>query len=387
MYRTILLPLIASILIIGSAGITGCAEQQEPGPKPIIVGYVGGFNRNIVDPSMIDPHRLTHINYAFVDVKDNRAWLTHEETDTVNFRLLNGLKMINPDLKILISVGGWTWSKNFSDAVLSDTACFNFAQSAVDIMMKYDLDGVDIDWEYPGMIGDGNVYRPEDRQGYTNLFRDLREILDEVSKETGRQYLVTTAIGGSREFLQHTELEKAQDYLDYICLMAYDFDGTYDNMSSHHSNLYTPANMPWIYSGDVCIQNMKAVGVHPGKIVLGVPFYGKGKIVKSADNNGLYQIPVRPMFGGGYTFLKDSLVNQKGFVRYWDEASQAPYLFNAERNIFITYDDEESMKLKCDYILDNKLGGIMFWEYFGDRKYDLLDIINRSFGYTHPALE
>ena len=132
--------------------------------KHIIIGYVGGFRQNIIEPSSIDAKGLSHINYAFVDIKDNRAWLHNEKTDTVNFRKLNELKNINPDLKILISIGGWTWSKNFSDAVLTDTSTQNFAQSAVDIVSTYNLDGVDIDWEYPGMIGDSNVYRPEDRE-------------------------------------------------------------------------------------------------------------------------------------------------------------------------------------------------------------------------------
>jgi chitinase len=72
----------------------------------------------------------------------------------------------------LISVGGWTWSKNFSDAVLTDTSRQNFVTSAVAIVSKYNLDGIDIDWEYPGMMGDSNVYRPEDKENYTLLFRD-----------------------------------------------------------------------------------------------------------------------------------------------------------------------------------------------------------------------
>ncbi len=357
------------------------STQAQAKKKYVIIGYVGGFNQNVVDITRIQPLKITHVNYAFVDVRDNRAWLTNEATDTINFRKLNELKKINPDLKILISIGGWTWSKNFSDAVLSDTACRNFAQSAVDIIVKHDLDGVDIDWEYPGMIGDNNVYRPEDRENYTQLFRDLREISDVAGKTTGKRYLVTTAIGASREFLQHTRMEKAQEYLDYINVMGYDFDGTYDNMSSHHTNLYSPASMPWIYSGDVAVRNLMAVGVRPAKIVLGMAFYGKGKIVKSTDNNGLYQIPVRPMFGGGYSFLKDSLVNRKGFVRHWDTESKAPYLFNEATKVFITYDDEESARLKCDYIRKNKLAGVMFWEYFSDPKHYLLDVINNSFGY------
>lgn len=355
--------------------------MAQKNTKPVIIGYVGGYNGNIVETSLIDAKRLSHINYAFVDIKDNRAWLHNEKTDTVNFRKLNELKKINPDLKILISVGGWTWSKNFSDAVLTDTATRNFSKSAADIVAKYDLDGVDIDWEYPGMKGDNNTFRPEDRTGYTNMFKQLRKDMDALSKQTGKKYLVTTAIGGSREFLQHTQMEIAQNYLDYINLMSYDYDGTYDNMSSHHSNLYAPANMPYIYSTDIILKNLLAVGVKPSKMVMGIGFYGKGKVVKSTDNNGLYQIPVRPMFGGGYTYLKDSLVNKKGFVRYWDNASAAPYLFNAEKKIFITYDDEQSVKIKCDYIKKHKLAGAMFWEYFSDKKLYLLKVLNTELGY------
>lgn len=349
--------------------------------KPVIIGYVGGYNGNIVETALIDAKRMSHINYAFVDVKDNRAWLHNEKTDTVNFRKLNELKKINPNLKILISVGGWTWSKNFSDAVLTDTSTANFSKSAVEIVAQHDLDGVDIDWEYPGMKGDNNKFRPEDRTGYTEMFKRLREDLDALSKKTGKKYLVTTAIGGSREFLQHTQMEIAQNYLDYINLMSYDYDGTYDNMSSHHSNLFAPANMPYIYSTDIIVKNLLAVGVKPSKIVMGIGFYGKGKIVKSTDNNGLYQIPVRPMFGGGYTYLKDSLENKKGFTKHWDAASSAPFLFNAEKKIFITYDDERSVKIKCDYVKKHQLAGTMFWEYFSDKKLYLLKVLNKELGY------
>src|SRR5688572_25877148 len=117
--------------------------------KPVIIGYVGGF-RGLIATDSIDVWRLSHINYAFIDIKDNRAWLHNEATDTVNLRKLSELKKINPDLKILISIGGWTWSKNFSDAVLTDTSTKNFANSCIDIVARFKLDGVDIDWEYPG---------------------------------------------------------------------------------------------------------------------------------------------------------------------------------------------------------------------------------------------
>ncbi len=366
-------------LLIGLFGIPRTMAQKQK--KQVIIGYVGGYNGNLIETNKIDAKRLSHINYAFVDIKDNLAWLHNEKSDTVNFRKLNELKEINPDLKILISVGGWTWSKYFSDATLTDELTQRFAKSAVDIVGKYSLDGVDIDWEYPGMIGDKNTFRPEDGKNYTNLFRHLRTQLDLLGVKTGKKYFVTTAIGGSREFLQHTDMEIAQNYLDYINLMSYDFDNTYDNMSSHHQNLFAPVNRPYLYSTDLTIQNLKKVGVKLSKVVMGLGFYGKGKIVASTDNNGLYQLPVRSGSGGGYTYLKDSLVNKKGYERYWDEESKAPYLFNKEIKHFITYDDEKSVKLKCDYIKEYGLAGAMFWTYFSDPKLYLLQVLNQEFGY------
>ena len=363
-------------LLTGLFGIQASMAQSKS--KPVVIGYVGGYNGNLIEASKIEANRLTHINYAFVDIKDNLAWLKNEKTDTVNFRELNKLKNINPDLKIMISVGGWTWSKNFSDATLTNELTQKFAKSAVDIVENHNLDGVDIDWEYPGMIGDNNTFRPEDGKNYTNLFRHLREQLDALSKKSGKKYFVTTAIGGSRGFLQHTEMEVTQKYLDYINVMSYDFDNTYDNMAAHHSNLFAPKNRPYLYSTDVTIQNLKKVGVDLSKVVMGFGFYTKGKIVRSIDNNGLYQIPVKSKSGGGYSFVKDSLVNKKGYVRYWDEESKAPYLFNKEKKHFITYDDEESVKLKCDYIKENGLAGAMFWTYFSDPKLYLLKVLNKE---------
>ncbi|MBS1761071.1 MAG: glycoside hydrolase family 18 protein [Bacteroidetes bacterium] len=349
--------------------------------KPVIIGYVGGYNGQLINPDSIEAKRLSHINYAFVDIKDNKAWLHNEQTDTINFRSLNSLKRKNPNLKILISIGGWTWSKNFSDAMLTDTSTQQFAESAVAIVAQYDLDGIDIDWEYPGMIGDNNKYRDEDRQNYTRMFQYLRKHLDQLSNTTKKKYLVTTAIGGSREFLQHTEMKKVQRYTDFINVMSYDFDGTYDTIAAHHTNLYNSKGHADMYSADVSIQNLMKAGVPSSKIVIGIGFYGKGKIVASTDNNGLYAKAVKPIFGGGYTYLKDSLVNQKGYVRYWDDGAKAPYLFNADKKIFITYDDEESVKAKCNYVRKHKLAGAMFWEYFSDKKLYLLKTIDKEFGY------
>jgi chitinase len=349
--------------------------------KPVIIGYVGGF-RGLIATDSIDVWRLSHINYAFVDIRDNRAWLHNEATDTTNLRKLSELKKINPDLKILISIGGWTWSKNFSDAVLTDTSTQNFASSAVSIVSKYNLDGIDIDWEYPGMIGDSNVYRPEDKEHYTILFKDLRLGLDSLAGITHMKYYVTTAVGGSQQYINHTEMDKVQQYTDYINVMSYDYASGSDPISSHHTNLYVSSGDSNQYSAHRSIQTFIEAGVPPDKIVIGIAFYGKGWQMQSTENNGLYSKAQRSARGGGFTYLKDSLVNKNGYKQYWDAKAKAPYLFSAEKKIFISYDDERSVKEKCKYVRRHHLGGAMFWEYNSDKKEYLLKIIADKFKYA-----
>jgi chitinase len=356
---------------------SSCLEKPKEPPstqKEIIVGYVPGF-RGILDQLSIDANKLTHINYAFVDVQDSMAWLTNLETDTVNFRILNKLKEVNPDLKILISIGGWSWSSNFSDAVLTPDSRFKFAKTSVDIVADYDLDGVDIDWEYPGQIGDNNVFRPEDKQNYTLMFEAIRKELDELSKNTGKYYDLTTAVGASYSYIENTEMDKAVKYLDYVNLMTYDFYTSGDS-AGHHSNLYPPEDYDKDASAHKTFHLFVEAGVPADKLVMGLPFYGRSWIMKSADKHGI-NMPVEGRArGGGYTYIKDSLVNKNGFVRYWDENAKAPYLFNSETNQLITYDDEESVKLKCEYVIDNNMAGMMFWQYASDTNEYLLDAIN-----------
>jgi chitinase len=348
--------------------------------RPVIIGYVGGY-RGFIPTDSIDIWRLSHINYAFVDIRDNRAWLHNEATDTVNLRKLSELKKMNPELKVLISIGGWTWSKNFSDAVLTDTSTQNFASSAVAIVSKFHLDGVDIDWEYPGMIGDSNTYRAEDKYGYTNLFRHLREDLDSLAQITRMKYFITTAVGGSQQYINHTEMDKVQQYADYINVMSYDYADGSDSLSGHHTNLFVSSGDSNQYSAHRSIQAFLAAGVPPSKIVIGIAFYGKGWEMISNANNGLYQRAVKGARGGGFTLLKDSVIDKNGFSRYWDDVAKAPYLFNSDKKIFISYDDEESVSEKCKYVKKHHLAGAMFWEYFSDRKEYLLKVISHNFKY------
>jgi chitinase len=367
-------------LMLGMVVIMSGSHFIENKTKPVIIGYVGGF-RGLISTDSIDVWRLSHINYAFIDIKDNRAWLHNETTDTVNLRKLSELKTINPALKILISIGGWTWSKNFSDATLTDTSTGNFALSAIAIVSKFNLDGIDIDWEYPGMIGDNNKYRPEDKEHYTVLFKELRAGLDSLGRTTKMKYYVTTAVGGSQSYIDHTEMDKVQQYADYINIMSYDYAGGWDSISGHHTNLYTSSGDNEQSSADRSIQAFMAAGVPASKIVIGLAFYGKGWEMESTDNHGLYRTALKSAKGGGFSYLKDSLVNKNGYKEYWDKAAKAPYLFNKDKRIFISYDNERSVKEKCKYVKRHKLAGAMFWEYNNDKKEYLLKVIADKFKY------
>lgn len=342
--------------------------------KYVVIGYVGGY-KGVADMSMVNPLKLTHINYAFVNVRNNRAWLTHERTDTTNFRNLILLKKINPDLKVLISIGGWTWSKNFSDAVLTDTSRKAFAASAVNIIRKYNLDGVDIDWEYPGLLGDNNPHRDEDKQHYTLMFKDLRHELDILEKQTGKKLLLTTAVGAFKKFLDNTEMDKAQQYLDYINLMTYDYGGT---VAVNHTGLYASHKYVSENNADKAITEFIAAGVPAGKLVMGVALYGRSAIVKGEVNHGLGMEVGERVRAGGYTRIKDSLLNQNGFKYYRDHDAKAPYLFNAATRQFVSYDDEWSVKKKCRYVKKHHMAGVMFWEYIDDKKEYLLNEIDRK---------
>ena len=344
--------------------------------RPVIIGYVGGY-RGFVDTNLVDPFSITHLNYAFVNIKEGKAFLNNPFVDSINLTNLDLLKQRNPQLQILISIGGWSWSKNFSDAVMSDSSRQIFAASAVEIIRKYQLDGVDIDWEYPGMQGDkDNVFRPEDKQHYTLMFQAIRGELDSLEIETGRKKLLTTAVGGFASFARHTEMAKVQQYLDYINLMTYDYFP--DKTGRHHANLYAGKNRPDDDGGENAVNIFLAAGVPASKLVLGIPFYGRSFQMDSSAKVGLGDKVINHVYGKGFTFIKDSLIDQGGFKSYKDDFAKAPYLFNSELKMFITYDDEWSVNLKCKYVLYRKLAGVMFWEYDDDKKGYLLHVINEA---------
>jgi chitinase len=241
--------------------------------KVEIIAYVFLRDR-VLGPNEVAAKKLTRINYAFANVSDGKV-VEGFARDKENFAILKGLKQRNPDLKVLVSVGGWTWSKNFSDAALTKESRKIFIDSAVDFVIKYDLDGLDIDWEYPGLKGDDNTFRPEDKENYTLLLKELRLRFNREGTRLHRHLYTSIATGSGKDFLEHTEMAKVQLYVDSINVMTYDMYGG-DKNTGHHSPLYENPDDPKHVSSNKSVHNYLEVGVKPNKIVLGVPFYGKG---------------------------------------------------------------------------------------------------------------
>ena len=338
-----------------------------------------------LSPGEIDARGLTRINYAFANIKNGRVALGYPQ-DAANLALLASLRRQNPALQILLSVGGWSWSKNFSDAALTPASRQVFTDSAIDLVERYDLDGLDIDWEYPGQPGAGNVHRREDKQNFTLLLQELRQRLDAAAKSLHRKLYLSIAAEASDEYLDKTEMDKVQGYVDAVNLMAYDFyiPGS-DRITGNLAPLFTSPADPKHASADASVLAYEKAGVPAAKIVLGVPFYGYAWHDVPDSNHGLFQRGK----GGSDTYVAyDAIVKTllgRGFTRYWDAASSVPYLYNPEQRVFVTYEDPQSLARKCRYVLDHNLAGMIFWQYSDDSSGALLRAIDRGLLGTAPA--
>ena len=342
-----------------------CASTSaEPPARPVVVAYVFPQDARI-DARTIPAGRITHVNYAFANIRDGRI-VEGFANDAENFRTLCSLRRGHPHLRVLVSIGGWTWSGGFSDAALTPASRTRFVRSVVDFVVRHDLDGVDIDWEYPGLPGFGNVHRDEDKPNFTALMRELRTALDARGRKARRAYLLTLAAGASSDFLAHTEMDRVAAVADLVNLMTYDFlvpPG--DGIAGHHANLYASAADPGGQSADRAVRAFLAAGVPAHKLVLGVPFYGRAWAVPEGDG------PYRPATGPServetaYAALAAAL--QGGtYARRFDTDARAPYLWDQARRVFVSYDDPESLRLKAAYVRERGLRGMMFWRLEDD---------------------
>lgn len=353
---------------------------------PVICAYVFTHGANLTR-GQIDAHKLTCVNYAFANIEQGRMVEGAPET-AGNLAVLTALKRENPNLKVLISVGGWLWSGGFSDMALTPTSRAAFIDSAVAFLSRYNLDGLDIDWEFPDDPGAGHSYRPEDRQNYTLLVKELRSRFDSMQKQVHHHLYLTVAVGATTDFLEHTQMGEVQKYVDNVNLMAYDYyEPGNEKITGNHAPLFTNPADPASISADRSVREYERAGVPAAKIILGVPFYGHVWGHVPPKSHGLFQPgqPVPNAFAD-YGIIARTMLGQQGYIRYWDDAASVPYLYNASKQIFVSYEDPQSLDFKCKYVLDHRLAGVMFWEYSGDdASGTLLNTINAALHTTKAA--
>lgn len=425
--KRLLLPLIAVVgLALTLAGAAAPVARADDGGKRLIGYFIswGMYGRDYRVKNVAtsgSAGKLTHINYAFANVAPKVAggqveclvgdswadyqatWTAEQSVDGVpvvwgeplrgNFQQLRQLKAMYPNLKLLISLGGWTWSSHFSNAALTSASREAFVKSCVDLFIKGDLpiendaggpgsaagvfDGINIDWEYPAVCGNTcgpDVARPEDTQNFTLLLKEFRRQLDDVGNQQNRDYLLTIASSAGPSTLAKLELNKIHQYLDFINVMAYDFHGTWEMTANFNSPLLPskddPAR-PLHLTTHEAVQAYLRGGVPRQKLVVGVPFYGHGWQGVPNINHGLYQSATGPApatWEAGtedYKVLKERLA-EGTFTRYFHPKTGNAWIYDPTAQIFWSYDDPQSLGLKADYVQERNLGGVMFWELSGD---------------------
>jgi chitinase len=350
----LLLTLVIALLSIHSFG------QKK---FDIIAYYSGG-------PEKVDSlpaGKLTHIIYSFCHLSGDKL-VADNKRDSLTIQRLVSLKATNPSLKILLSLGGWGGCRTCSDVFSDETGRKEFAASTLAITKYFNTDGIDLDWEYPAIEGyEGHSFAAEDRDNFTNLVRDLRATM-------GDSYEISFAAGGFREFLEESvDWDAVMPLVNRVNLMSYDLVNGNSVQTGHHTPLFsTPIQeesthkaVRWLIKHDV----------PKSKIVIGAAFYARVWENVDTFNDGLYQ---KGKFLKTVDFNVQSyeLSEMKGFKTFWDDHAQAPYAFNKKEKLFATFDNKESVSLKTQYVMDQKLGGIMFWELTADvRDGGLVDVI------------
>ncbi|KAJ1920015.1 hypothetical protein IWQ60_007098 [Tieghemiomyces parasiticus] len=372
-----------------------------------VVAYYSSWN--IYDrkylPTDLPVEQLTHVNYAFANIANGEIALGDPWADVEiqhpgnpggadfagSINLLTNpqgpVRSRNPNLKVLIAIGGWTWSSQFAEVSRTDDSRRRFARSVGHFVRRYNFDGVDIDWEFPvvgGLAGDGP--RPEEAQNFVALLQTLRDELAAAGAGRPSPLLLTAATSASPRTYRHYKFQEMSQWVDFLNVMTYDFQGPgWSKQTGHHSCLTPAANDPTL-SIWTSINEYLAAGVPPPKLVLGIGFYGRGfaSVQATHDNpSGLF-VGFRGLPPGSweegvfdYRHLRtDHLTDRSSFQRYWDEYSKAVSLYDPATRVFITYDDPQSIEHKCEHINRFNLGGVMIWEINADYENELLNTIS-----------
>lgn len=299
--------------------------------KPIVGEYVLG------NPTNVDALLLDFVIYAFALINADGSLTVYS---TRYLRQLANLRLENPNLKVIMAIGGWG-ADGFSDASLTPTSRYNFAREAKRWVDEYQLDGIDVDWEYPGSSASGITSRPQDRENFTLLLTALRDVL-------GEDAWLSVAGTGENSYIRNVEIANIAPIINYFNLMSYDFTAgeTGATAARHQSNLYPSSLSLGNTSVDTQINNLISAGMPANQILMGIPFYGRygATDTKTFDD------------------LRRNYVNKNGYTVSWDNVAKAPYIVDSSGNFAYSYDNLLSIYYKGLYVTENCLGGLFSWQ-------------------------
>ena len=341
------------------------SQKKEARKSFCVFGYYAGR------PTMIDSfpiEKLTHLCFSFTHLKGNRIAVSNLR-DTLAILNCVAIKKRNPNLKVIISMGGWTGCYTCSAIFSSDSSRKIFASSVKQLLDYFKADGIDLDWEYPAIKGPlGHPYDRSDKESFTALIKTLRDSLG-IGKE------ISFAAGGFTKYINESvEWDKVAPLVDRINIMTYDLITGYDTITGHHTALYSTRHQK--ESCDNAVRMLTKKGVPKSKLLIGAAFYARIWENVSAVDNGLYQ-PGQFLSGVSFKNFSSSLSKDSGFIYHWDNKANAASLYNPQKKWLVTFDDSASISLKIKYALKKRLNGIMFWQLADDSfQNGLLDVID-----------
>ena len=354
--------------LLGLTGLAGAVPAQAASPQ-VVAYYDGGM-----PVAAIPADRLNAVIYAFEE--PNAADLCARPS-AAQMRIINALRRLrrrHPGLALLVSIGGWDRAPQYSDLALTAASRARFARSCVRLLIAQDhFDGIDLDWEFP-VHGGMNRSRPEDRRDATALVRELRRRLDALGRRTHRHYLLTVATpagtwqkGGAYSVSNSYDLAALVPYVDWLNVMTYDMNTIFSPYSGFNTPLTAdprdPAPEPERSRDNLtgAVRYYEAHGVPADKILLGVAFYGRGFTGVSGRNAGLYSRYARGYPETPWKTIESRMLTSPQWVRHWSATAEAPWLYNAQRHIFFTYDDPQSLSIKAAFVRHQHLRGVMIW--------------------------
>ena len=325
------------------------------GQKPYnVIAYYTGNGETI---RQYPVEKLTHIIYSFLKLQNDTLTFRNDAQRKAVQELVE-LKKQYPQLKIMVSIGGWGGCAPCSQLFASAEHRKMFAETTVALFKQYNIDGLDLDWEYPVIEGyPGHVYDSSDKNNFTELVKALR-------KEMGNSFLLSFAAGGFTKYLEQSiDWNGVMPLVDFVNLMTYDLVNGNSKTTGHHTLLYD--QKPDQESTSKCVEWLLNKNIDAGKLIIGAAFYARvWENVEDVDH-GLYQ-PGKFKESVAHKNFSTYFNDASGFKYYWDVGAKAPFQYSASKKLFATFDDQHSIDAKTEFIKKKKLGGIMFWELSQD---------------------